>query len=104
MLHQMKLPQGVLLVQRLHGEFSQPVLQGFLLVPAGPGRQRFNHQVVAQVKRRVMNPCGTGGVFYRALDEAGVFEQPLFDAPAQVRMAQSGLDHPDAHNHHQVGR
>lgn len=90
---QMELPQGVLAVQRLHGEFRELgaswralLLDGqrafwvASLSPDGGTNRMPDHQ-----------PGRTGSIFYRTLHETRVLEQPFLDALAQSANRIPGL-------------
>ena len=101
-LHQVELPQRPLAIQRRHGELGQSVLQGLLLAAFGLLGQLLHHHMFVDIKAGVVYPSGPGGVFHHPLRKAPVLEQPILHPLHQRGLADARLEHPHAHNHHQV--
>ena len=95
MLDQMKLPQRMAMVQRLHAQLRQALLQCLLLLPNGARRQRLHHQVSRQIEVDIRNPACASGVLDSALHKAGVLQQPHLHALCQILATDAGLDQPD---------
>ena len=99
---QVELPERVRRVERRVRQFADERLQRLALALAAFAVELLMQHVALQVEAVVADPARTHRVPHDLLAEALVLEQLVFDALAQRRVRDAGLQQPDADDHHQV--